>query len=75
MVHSKSDKIKTEFEDLKEYDISIYNSLVFLRDEKNINFEEEHFTFTVTQNDGNVLDLIKDGSTIMVNEDNRRQYV
>lgn len=75
MVHSKSDKIKSEFEDLKEYDISIYNSLVFLRDEKNINFEEEHFTFTVTQNDGNVLDLIKDGSTIMVNEDNRRQYV
>ena len=71
-MHSKSEKVKIEFDDLKEYDKSIYNSLKFLRDEPNINFEEEHFTFTITKNDGEVVDLIKDGSTIMVNEDNRR---
>ena len=51
--------------------MSIYNSLKFIRDDPNINFEEQGFTFSIVTNAGEEIDLLPNGAETPVTNDNK----
>jgi hypothetical protein len=42
-----------------------------MAEDKNINYEEEDFKFTIMKNDGTEVELIKDGKNVKVTNSNR----
>eukprot|EP00347_Sterkiella_histriomuscorum_P023957 403332801 len=62
------------FEHLKEYDQQIYNSIKFMAQNDSINYEEEEFYFTIMKDDGEEVELIKDGKNIKLSKENRQQF-
>ncbi|CDW75488.1 hect e3 ubiquitin [Stylonychia lemnae] len=65
---------KITLEDLRDYDQQIYNSIKFISDDPSINFDEEEFYFTIIQDDGSEIELIKKGKETRVTAQNRTQY-
>lgn len=61
-------------EDLKDYDMQIYQSIKFMAEDPSIDLDYEDFRFTIMKNDGKEVDLIKDGSNIKVTNENRSDY-
>jgi E3 ubiquitin-protein ligase HUWE1 len=61
-------------EDLKHYDPQIYNSIKFMAEDPNLNYDEEDFRFTVIREDGEEVELKKGGKDIRVTQETRRSY-
>lgn len=45
-----------------------------MAEDPNINFEYEDFYFTIMKDDGEEVELIKNGKNIKLNQSNRKQY-
>ena len=62
ILNQSLEKNQIGLEDLKEYDFQVYQSLKFMSEDGNINYDNEEFTFTIIKEDGTEKELIKNGA-------------
>jgi len=78
-LYKKILKVEPSLEDLKEVDIELYKNLTYILDYDEEDLEDKLDTnFTVlTENNGEkiVFPLIENGENIMINNENKKQYV
>jgi AICAR transformylase/IMP cyclohydrolase PurH len=85
LVGETHEKDYSNLEELKQIDINVHNSLKFMRDNSLAQYEEiieQYFTTDQTTNMADVLnegkntiDLIRGGSTIRVNDNNKADFI
>ena len=62
LVKGKIAKNSISYKDLKDYDYQIYKSIKFMAEDQTVDYESEDFKFVVIRDDGDEIDLIKNGS-------------
>lgn len=70
--HSATSQVKLD--DLKYYDTQIYNSIKFLAEDPTMDFQLDEFFYTIMKDDGEEVELCKDGKSKRVTAQNRKDY-
>jgi len=66
---------KIRIGDLRDFDEQIYKSLVYLATDPTVDVELLDMTFTLEGENGEVIELVKGGSDVLVTKDNIFDYV